>query len=495
MKKMGKLLLFVFVFNLLSFTMAKAEGTSGQSSAYSAKDSMSLDQYRTAKEYPTTLTKSFNTYTGLANASTGEQLIIAEIKKGLENLQTTINLDKYIQYFRYKTDARVPLEYYFDALYEYPEIFYPDLSVKCSYYYNSSTNEITSYNLLVTYPNDNATINTMKTKFNSKVQDIKNNYLSKATTALEKEYIIHDYIIQNTKYDYDNYNNNTIPNISHTAYGSLINGVAVCDGYSKAARLFLRDSGVEVGIVESQEMNHAWNYVKIDGYYYFLDLTWDDPDYSGDDVEYRYFNATTSEMKSGTNPHVWDEAGYPSSTNAKFSFLRNGNLYKTLGNKLYYSDYANKTYYVYSMDLQGQNKTLISNTANTNFEVYKNNLYRLSNNYDSSGSLVYIIKRLNLTDKSEKAIFTTNGSIKDIYKVGSNLNIDYTEGGIDKTKVISVAFKEDVNSDGVINMIDLATLADSYNAKSGSAKYQLSCDLNSDSIIDIYDITKIALEL
>ncbi|MDS0525616.1 dockerin type I domain-containing protein [Clostridium sp. SHJSY1] len=492
MKKVGKLLLVVLFFNLMTFAVAKAESTSSQNVVYSVKESMSLDQYRTSKEYPTTLTKSFNAYTGLANASTGEQLIIGEIKKGLENLQTTINLNQYIQYFKYRTDAKIPLEYYFDTLYEYPELFYPNLSVQCSYYYNSSTNEITSYNLVVTYSNDNTTINTMKTKFNSKVQEIKNNYVSKATTALEKEYVIHDYIIQNTKYDYDNYYNNTVPNISHTAYGSLVNGIAVCDGYSKAARLFLRDSGIEAGIVESQEMNHAWNYVKMDGYYYFLDLTWDDPDYKGDYVDYTYFNATTAEMKSGTNPHVWDEAGYPASTNTKFSFLRNGNEYKTLGNKLYYSDYVNKNYYIYSMDLQGQNKTLISNKATSKFEVYKNNLYRIS--YNSSENL-YNVNRLNLTDKSEKAIFTINGSIQNMYKTGANLTIDYTEGGVSKTKVLSIDFKEDVNADGLISIVDLATIAEVYNAKSGTAEYKAIYDFNSDSIIDIYDLVKIALQL
>ena len=35
--------------------------------------------------------------------------------------------------------------------------------------------------------------------------------------------------------------NNTVPNISHTAYGALVNKVAVCDGYAKAAMLLLNN--------------------------------------------------------------------------------------------------------------------------------------------------------------------------------------------------------------------------------------------------------------
>jgi hypothetical protein len=472
------------------------EMTSSQnvSSVKAGQGSMTLDQYTQYKEHPMTLTQTFNAYTGLKYASTGEQLIIAAIKTGLENLQTRINLDNYVQYFRYESQRDIPMEYYFDALYEYPEIFYPNLSVECEYYKNSSS-EITGYTLKVTYSNDNATINSMKTKFNNKVQEAKNNYLSTATTALEKEYAIHDYIIKNTTYDMENYKNNTVPNISHTAYGSLVNGVAVCDGYSKAARLFLRDSGIESGIVVSEAINHAWNFVKLDGYYYFLDLTWDDPDH-GDSIYYTYFNATDAEMKGGTSPHVWDEKGYPSAVNSTYSFLRSGDTYKRYKGKLYYSDRVNKTYSLNSVDLKGGNKTLVYDADYVlDLEVYKNNAYCASVEYDEAGNKLYYVYRLNLTNKDDRVIFETSGQLNDISQSGSNLVISYTESGITKTETVSIAYNEDVNSDGVIDMVDLAALGSAYNAKNGTTLYKSSYDVNLDSIIDIYDITRVASEL
>ncbi|MBD7910189.1 dockerin type I domain-containing protein [Clostridium cibarium] len=505
MKKVSKILFFILSFNLITFLPVSAEIVSGEnvnieasssqnlSGSKVVQGSMNLDQYMSYKEYPTTLTQTFNAYTGLKSASIGEQQIIAAIKTGLENLQTRINLDNYIQYFSYKSQYKLPMEYYFDTLYEYPEIFYPNLSVDCEAYVNSS-DQITSYTLKVTYSNDNATISTMKTAFNNKVQEVKNNYLSTATTALEKEYAIHDYIIKNTTYDMENYKNNTIPNISHTAYGSLVNGVAVCDGYSKAAQLFLRDSGIESGIVVSEAINHAWNFIKLDGYYYFLDLTWDDPD-RGDWVSYKYFNATDAEMKSGTSPHVWDEQGYPSAVNSTYSFLRSGDSYKRYKDKLYYSDIVNKTYLLNSVDLKGANKTLVYDADYVlDLEVYKNNAYCASAKYDEAGNKLYYVYRLNLTNKDDRVIFVTSGQLNDISQSGSNLVISYAEGGISKTETVSIAYNEDVNSDGVVDMLDLAILGNSYNAKAGTSLYKASYDVNSDSIIDIYDITKVATE-
>ena len=67
-------------------------------------------------------------------------------------------------------------------------------------------------------------------------------------------------------------------------YGTLINQKAVCEGYAKAFKYIMDELEIpcilvcgtatnSVGVTE----NHAWNYVQIDGIWYAVDVTWDDP--------------------------------------------------------------------------------------------------------------------------------------------------------------------------------------------------------------------------
>ncbi|MGL4774378.1 MAG: glycosyl hydrolase family 18 protein [Clostridium sp.] len=50
---------------------------------------------------------------------------------------------------------------------------------------------------------------------------------------------------------------------------------------------------------------------------------------------------------------------------------------------------------------------------------------------------------------------------------------------------------EDVNGDKVVDIADLSAVAAAYNAKTGTALYKANLDVNSDGIIDLYDIVRI----
>ena len=60
-----------------------------------------------------------------------------------------------------------------------------------------------------------------------------------ALAEKEKEIAIHNYIIKNTKYDYENYLKGTVLKSSYNAYGALINATAVCQGYADAMKMLL----------------------------------------------------------------------------------------------------------------------------------------------------------------------------------------------------------------------------------------------------------------
>lgn len=151
-------------------------------------------------------------------------------------------------------------------------------------------------------------------------------------TEFEKELSLHDYIVNTTKYDYENYLKDTIPDTSFNEYGALVLGVAVCEGYARAMQLMCDLSGIECIIVTGYSLSnairepHAWNIVKIDGEYYHLDVTNDDGQVASDGSNillYDYFNLPDSEMKLYCD---WDRTAYPACTSTKNSYFTKYNM-------------------------------------------------------------------------------------------------------------------------------------------------------------------------
>ena len=138
---------------------------------------------------------------------------------------------------------------------------------------------------------------------NSKVREILSNIIKPGMNERDKIKAIHDYMVLNLKYD-ESYSR-------YTAYDALKDGEAVCLGYSLLGYKMLNEVGIPTRIISSENMNHAWNLVKLDGKWYHLDITWDDPipDVKGR-IRYSYFLLTDEEM--GID-HYWEPDEYPTS--------------------------------------------------------------------------------------------------------------------------------------------------------------------------------------
>lgn len=62
-----------------------------------------------------------------------------------------------------------------------------------------------------------------------------------------------------------------------SSYGALMNGEAVCQGFSQLLYRMLGEAGIRSRVVEgtSSGVNHAWNLADLDGRCYLMDVTWD----------------------------------------------------------------------------------------------------------------------------------------------------------------------------------------------------------------------------
>ena len=226
-------------------------------------------------------------------------------------------------------------------------------------------------------------------------------------TVYEKEKFIHDYIIENCNYA----NRQAQDPKVFTSYGCLIQGRAVCEGYSKATQLLMCAAGIECRTIQGSRGNetHMWNLVRIDNNWYHLDTTWDSKEQIS---RYNYFNVSDDIIKkdhgiavsSSENPQDYFKNQYynfalPQCNSLKENYFeKNAVKIASIGN-LTDETIANKLAEVKS---NKQNVIYIKISENIGLEKAKNTLF--ANNSD-----VFFghIKNANKSNKSGNPLNTS----------------------------------------------------------------------------------------
>lgn len=167
-------------------------------------------------------------------------------------------------------------------------------------------------------PNDHPLAN----KLYDKVVEIIDKEIDDDMSDYEKELAIHDYIVSHCAYGYPELSEK----YAYRAYGCLCLNTAVCNGYAEAMALLLNCVGVENEIMTGygNEDLHAWNRVRIDGFWYQVDATWDDPvpDRTGK-TTHMYFNVTDDIMD---DMHTWDKEEYSACNSLNANYFVQNNL-------------------------------------------------------------------------------------------------------------------------------------------------------------------------
>lgn len=149
-------------------------------------------------------------------------------------------------------------------------------------------------------------------------------------SAYDRELALHDWMLEWAEYDPGALSSGAVGEpIPHNdnPYGFLLGKRGICLGYASTFQLFMDLTGIECitvhGTSHQNTSEHAWNLVKLDGEWYAVDTTWDDPVTSmpfplPDETTHMYFNVTSDYLRK--HDHQWDETAFPEAEGAALAW-------------------------------------------------------------------------------------------------------------------------------------------------------------------------------
>lgn len=223
---------------------------------------------------------------------------------------------------------------------------------------------------------------------------------------------VNDYIVRQTAYTKQSATS------EYSAYSVLVEGKGVCQGYALLALKMLRELGVETKYIVGYvgDVGHAWNLVKLDGQWYHVDTTWNDPvPDRGQAVSYKYLLVDDTTI---ARDHSWVKADYPRATSTRFANLHVADFTVEQNGTLYYSHIRDNDR-LYKMNLAVLQPEKLTNSRAVYVAVSGNWVY--FSNYSRGGyiakmtidgrdeSIVYDKKSKDLFVKDSYLYFTANG--------------------------------------------------------------------------------------
>ncbi|MEG0258674.1 MAG: transglutaminase domain-containing protein [Lysinibacillus sp.] len=203
------------------------------------------------------------------------------------------------------------------------------------------------------------------------VDQVLGSITNKNMTNLEKVKAVNDYIVSTTAYTEET---KASP---HSAYTVLMEQSGVCQGYALLAHQMLQKLGIETKYIVGYvgEIGHAWNLVKLDGQWYHLDTTWNDPVPDRPRaIRYQYFLVNDRTM---AKDHSWIAKDYPTATSGKYSDYHAIDFPAQVDQQLFYSN-ASDDNKLYVLNMTTGKKQRLSRSR-AQYIVYANGWLYFSN--------------------------------------------------------------------------------------------------------------------
>lgn len=179
---------------------------------------------------------------------------------------------------------------FFQLHYENPELYF--ILQNASYIDNKETGLVETY--FQGYPLDRSGELEAEWKIvEEKTKDCR--------TDLEKAMVVHDYLCDTILYSF------SLGVTAHDIEGAILEKKAVCEGYALAYKYYMNRLGIPCKVIGGMGDGgpHAWNQIEINGKWYLVDATWDDPA-DGNGVGHQYFLCSEDKF----NQHTWVKENY-----------------------------------------------------------------------------------------------------------------------------------------------------------------------------------------
>ena len=141
------------------------------------------------------------------------------------------------------------------------------------------------------------------------IEEFKDEYITSDMSDFEKEIKIIEWLVENCTYEKGESWSRS------TAYSCIVLGKAQCSGYADAFLQTAKLCGLDVRYVYNK--THAWNMIKLDGDWYHVDVTWEDPigsnAYGFGNLRNQYINLEDAQIKNISSHRTWT----PDSVKAK----------------------------------------------------------------------------------------------------------------------------------------------------------------------------------
>lgn len=265
----------------------------------------------------TTVESAAAAETTARSATDIEAEIESLILKGLQRRSTSIKIDAAIEP---RSIPETEIEAFIDrvfAVYQriflsHPEFFYLSGSINISYsregvqgYLNSMTVKPVYWDSFTSLTEEQ--LDRQIQEVQAAARHIREAIASQTSVPWKQLLLLHDDLVRSIVYEASQdqqYNN---------VYSALVGKTTLCQGYAQSFQMIAQSLGFEVMMVmgESDGVGHAWNIVKLDGQYYHIDVTFDDPvpdSGSARPIQHVHFLRSDARL---AETHTWKREDYP----------------------------------------------------------------------------------------------------------------------------------------------------------------------------------------